>query len=145
MVRETPLRGLQEPMSGSVSQASELGDGLPEQALEKLQTAQVSVQKLQKALTSLITNMKGHRGKNDLIDSAFTNLADELATLRAADNTLDGIQVLGLMPDNTTATCKKFIIVSNLADAKSPVWCVCVWPLPLAYTPYVRKRQRHYT
>ena len=133
MVRETPLQGLQEPMSGSVSQASELGDGLPEQALEKLQVAQVSVQKLQKAVTSLITNMKEHRGKNDLIDSAFTNLADELATLRAADNTLDGIQVLGLMPDKTTTTCKKVIIVSNLADAKSPVWCVsgrCLLPTP---------------
>ena len=64
MVRETPLQGLQEPMSRSVSQASELGDGLPEQALEKLQGAQASVQKLQKAVTSLITNMKEHRGKN---------------------------------------------------------------------------------
>ena len=54
MVRETPLQGLQETLSGSVSQASEAGDGLPQEALEKLDVAQASVQKLLKAITNLM-------------------------------------------------------------------------------------------
>ena len=86
-------------MSGSVSQASEAGDGLPEQALEKLDVAQASVLKLLKAITTLMSKMKEHRGKNGLMDTAFNNLAGELVTLRAADSTLDGIKVLDLMPD----------------------------------------------
>ena len=140
MLRESPLQGLQETVSGSVSQASEIGGGLPEQALEKLDVAQASAQKLLKAITNLMSKMKENRGKNGLMDTAFNNLAGELVTLRAADSTLDGIKVLEFTPDKTTATCKKVSIVRNLADAKFAL-VLFVWPLTLAHTPYVSKRQ----
>ena len=108
--------------------------------MEKLDVAQASVQKLLKAITNLMSKMKEHRGKNGLMDTAFNNLAGELVALRAGDNTLDGIKVLELMPDMTTATCKKVSIGSNLADAKVAL-VLFVWPLTLAHTPYVSKRQ----
>ena len=97
-----------------------------------------------KAITNLMSKMKEHRGKNGLMYTAFNNLASELVTLRAADSTLDGIKILELTPDKTTATCKKVSIVSNLADAKVAL-VLFVWPLTLAHTPYVSKRQRQYT
>ena len=80
---------------------------LPDEAVEKVEVAQESVSKLTKSISSLLNQMREHKGSNDLLDSSFTKLAADLAAMRECYVKLENILLLGKAPDGSTATCQK--------------------------------------
>ena len=86
-----------------------LTDGLPDSALEKVSMAQLALTKLMKAVVGIISSLKAHRNDH-LISQAYQHLADDLSALKTSDAILEGIVVLGVMPDKSTAGCSAVLL-----------------------------------
>jgi hypothetical protein len=101
----TMLENLKWNFSFTTSQQKEsVGTDLPKEALEKVEMARGALAKVSKQAVACLGQMKAIRD-NDLVKQGQGTMSEYLVKIRAAENNLEAVIVLGTGEDGKSATC----------------------------------------
>ena len=89
----------------SQQHATTVGGDLPTEALEKVDMARAALAKVSKQAVATLGQMKSIRD-NDLVKQGQATMFELLVKIRAAENILEAVSVMGTGEDGKNATCQ---------------------------------------
>jgi len=106
--------GWQFNYTSKQQQATLEGEPLPAEALQKLEMAQTALAKVSKTSIATMQSLKPLQ-QTELVKQAHSKLSENLKRIRVAENTLEGMAIMGVSPEGKQVTCQEVLLA--LGDA----------------------------